>query len=114
MWIATDRGFYSVVSNHDDPSLLTVRARVRDDLLALNFPVAITATPERDYPYRVVVSREQWKHVLATMIDEQDYGNFKHAVETRQGTDRHDIYLGVWGALAALDDCDARGFHGAT
>ena len=57
MWIFTNAGFVSVVSNGND---LMIRARDRESLepIAESDKLEIIATPENDYPYRIFVSHE--------------------------------------------------------
>ena len=55
MWLFTNTGFVSAVSNGKD---LTIRARDKESLapIAQSAQVEIIATPTNDYPYRVIVS----------------------------------------------------------
>jgi len=98
MWIFMSDSFLSVVENKDDPSLLHVRARKRDDLKLL-FPKAhITKTPEGDYPFRCDVDRQDFAEVIVDQILDISYTNFKGSV--RDGR-RHDAYMDVWTAMRA-------------
>lgn len=105
MWVFTDRGFYSVVQDTGDPSMLVVRARAEGDLVALRefIPdLEIVELPNRDYEFRAYVERVEWEAALVELAERIDYSNFKDAVTARQGKPRHDIYLRIWGAGLAI------------
>jgi hypothetical protein len=106
MWIFTTIGFFSVVAHPGGADALMVRARVREDLVALRrglLPdIEIERTPDRDYRYRTVVSREDWAHAAERLAAGIDYANFKDAVAERQGHDRAQRYGRVWSVMHAL------------
>lgn len=108
MWLFTRNGFYSVVlaapEDHQPPSTLAVRARVRDDLEALcaDKSLLITKiheTPHRDYPYRCYMLRAEFSKLLAKLGNEIDYSNFKDEVAERQGEARAHWYTRVWAIM---------------
>ena len=114
MWLVTDRGFYSVVDKGDREGCVCVRARVRDDLLALieldslaDWEGRIIDTDDSDYRFRIYVTREDWVLAAAELAERIDYDNFKNAVARRQGHDRADTYLEVWRDLARLQRRDS-------
>ena len=81
--------------------LLLVRARAEEDLTnlleVLDLPASRKmATPRADYPWRAVLSRDEWLRFLATETDRLDYPNFKSRVAQRSGSHRHDVYMRVW------------------
>ena len=105
MWLITTRGFYSVVEHRDDPDVLLVRARAREDLEALSplIPdLEIVEHAGSDYRFRASVARGDWQEVLEQLTAEIDYGNFKNAVATRVGRERAATYGDVWGTLMRL------------
>jgi hypothetical protein len=106
MWVLTTRGFFSVVAHRDDASLVLVRARVEDDLLALR-DLAPGLEPWRDggtdYPWRAELPRDEWSRVAAALAAEIDYDNFKNAIADRQGYDRAHVYSDVWAVLRRLE-----------
>jgi len=107
MWLFTDRGYFSAVVHRDDPSLLLVRARAREDLENLRplLPnLTIIENGGADYRWRIIVPREEWQGVVRTLIEEMNYSNFKSAVEDRQGSERHDLYLSVWAVMLRLQE----------
>jgi hypothetical protein len=111
MWLITERGFYSVVAHRDEPNHLIVRARVRADLVALEalaplIDVRIMETPDADYSYRAIVTREDWQAAVAVLTAGIDYDNVKGMVAERQGPERAAIYSNVWADLLALEDME--------
>jgi hypothetical protein len=105
MWVVTTRGFYSVVAHRDDPEMVLVRVRAREDLEALDEligPLEILTTPERDYGFRATVPRERWSQALVLLASEIDYPNFKNAVAAKQGHERAVTYHRVWSDLLEL------------
>ena len=121
MWSFTETGFHSVVAY--DPSrgdaklelpagtepndLLLVRARAEEDLTnllgVLELPTSrAAATPGADYPWRAVLSRDEWSRFLATETERLDYPNFKSRVQQPSGSHRHDVYMRVWSAMRSL------------
>jgi len=89
MWVFTVYGFYSVVcapsqdGARAETNTLMVRARVRHHLETLQSrfsnlaDCSIRETPDTDYRYRIVVPKARWKEVVAQMVEELSYGNFK-------------------------------------
>lgn len=106
MWILTTIGFFSVVAHRDDPNLMIVRARTREDIEALSdryLPVSeIDEETGTDYPFRIFVTRDEFERVAAALAREIDYDNFKNAVAARQGSRRALVYGQVWSVLLGL------------
>ena len=106
MWLFCTYGFYSTTKAPDRPGWVQVRARRREDLvrLAERFVTAqcpIQATPERDYPYRIVLRQGAWADIVACIADDIDYANFKDRVhEVDPDPERSSAYLSVWGIMA--------------
>ena len=101
MWLITPTGFYSIVEKPTDrgKETLTVRARVRGDLLALkraNCPSLgrIRESADTDYRFRATARRTDVAHALAQMIEGLGYSNFKSEVAIQQGLDRAHLYHG--------------------
>lgn len=116
MWLCTTFGFYSAVQHRDDPSLLMVRARASDDIVAivLRLPaslgtIRIWSTPLADYPYRIVIKRKVFaSFVRRTVIDELAYDNFKSAVPDA----KHEAaYHRVWDVLHDLEEGRPTALH---
>jgi hypothetical protein len=121
MWLFTTQGFFSVVAYDErrdgnalplpdgvSPSeLLLVRARVFSDLTAaleaLQLPGSrAVSTPQGDYPFRCVLTREEWTRYLSEESERIDYANFKSRVMDLQGRTRHDLYLRMWSILRGI------------
>lgn len=116
MWLLLPTGFYSAVQDRKDDRVMQVRARSKDDALALakwmvaeelvelggDYPTVeslVLQWPGRDYPYRVLMWREDWAAFVYYAAMGIDYGNFKDEVKKRQGARRASIYGRVWGVL---------------
>lgn len=111
MWVITpELGFVSVVAHRDDPGKLIVRARAREDLVALvarigaGQPEIVEHGPgESDYPFRIFVTRAQWGSVLLDLAASIDYDNMKNRVlQGPDGSKRFGIYTRVWTVLRSL------------
>lgn len=106
MWIFTQDGFISVVDNNQVEGKLTVRARDKEslELLAGITGQEIVELPNRDYEYRVYVTREELTAFMASHIDALDYGNFKNRIWSSRGDTYHDACSDVWGAMLQVSD----------
>lgn len=94
MWICLNNAFLSVTEDNNDPTRLMVRSRNPEHLRAVFGPgVKIIVTPERDYHYRTFIDRKEFAALMASKIEDIDYGNFKDSVEDK---DLHDMYLDFW------------------
>ena len=106
MWLMTNFGFFSIVKKEGEANL-TVRARVKQDLLSLkeHYMPSIGAIEESDYTdyrYRVRVPREAFAEALKEMALDIDYPNFKSSVARKQGKARARAYEDVWHRLYDL------------
>lgn len=106
MWLMTSVGFFSVVRKRGETDL-TVRARVRGDLEALEEKYLPTLGPIEagggsDYPYRARISSKGLADAVTRMVEDIDYSNFKDAVASRQGLERAHAYGEVWSILRKL------------
>ena len=109
MWMITTFGFFSIVEKPGDRAagLLTIRARVREDLENLRGE-ALPALGEilehagTDYPYRAQAPKADVAAAFVKLALSIDYSNFKSAVAKRQGAKREAIYHEVWHALFPL------------
>jgi hypothetical protein len=107
MWIFTNTGFVSAVSNGKD---LMVRSRDRESLepLAESAKTEIIATPTNDYPYRTIVSHEVFSRWAAHMASNIAYKNFKSEVAATRGYDFAHPLIKVWSAMHDVEDSQAR------
>ncbi len=106
MWIITPIGFFSIVQKPGDAAAgtLTVRARVRSDLVALQATVlpdlgTITESHSTDYRFRATAPRGMVEAAVAKLVAQLDYSNFKSQVAKVQGAKRSNLYHGVWDVL---------------
>ncbi|MEY4761461.1 MAG: hypothetical protein RLZZ200_1317 [Pseudomonadota bacterium] len=109
MWLITSLGFFSVVRKPGDreAGTLTVRSRVRGDLVALQQRFLhslgpITESRNTDYRYRAQAPQAEVAAAMAAMVGAIDYGNFKSEVSKRQGAARANLYHDVWDVLYRL------------
>lgn len=105
MWIATNKGFLSIVqpSARDmkeagvpaGADVLLVRARASGHIEAAfpNQVLQVIVRPERDYLYRAFVPRAEVVKAIATQLATLDYPNFKNSVEDDP---LHNAYARVW------------------
>lgn len=100
MWIFTKYGFFSAVCARQnngghgtaiDPDRIMVRARIRSHLDALKERFAdlvadcvILESAGTDYAFRMFVQKPVWAKVVAEMVEETDYDNFKSRVARHQ------------------------------
>lgn len=86
MWLFTKHGFVSVVAHHDDENVLLVRMRdfetARQMDCAFHYCGEYTYDEERDYPYRIVISKELFTYWFKEYVDEMTYINFKKECES--------------------------------
>lgn len=109
MWNMTTTGFTSAVQHRDDHDLLMVRARDRISLAKMAKdlgydPGDVYTDFPSDYPFRIVVAKEEYARWLYEQALSIDYDNFK----TRASEDRGGTYVNflhrVWSAAHALTD----------
>ena len=111
MWLMTTFGFFSIVQKpgDEDAGTLTVRSRVKADLVALRERYlpdmgAITANAGTDYKFRAKAPRASLAVALLDIVRELDYSNFKNAVAKSQGHSRAHAYGEVWHVLYGLQN----------
>jgi len=119
MWLFTKYGFYSPVcarqgdgshGNPPDVDRIMVRARSRAHLEALQARFAaelgdleIHASKHSDYACRLFVDKPTWTKVVAALVAETDYDNFKSKVAAHQGRTAYERALHeVWGVMHRL------------
>lgn len=107
MWIITEHGFFTFVTDRKDPSMVWLRARVRSDL-EQNFPgVEVIEKPGSDYLYRAKVPRTLVAERMAQMVmDSNITSHFKDVALSKAPAKDKDLrrsaYYGLWTALARL------------
>jgi hypothetical protein len=116
MWlIAPSLGFFSIVRKPWDvePDTLTIRARVRQDLVNLKDKYIhdlsdITDDPRADYLCRATAPRMSVASAMAALTADTDYENVKARAAQVHGDERALAYHGVWSALRRLQDKPVR------
>ena len=111
MWLITPTGFFSIVQKPGDvaANTLTVRARVRQDLVALREQFLpglgeIEESRSNDYRFRAVAPRAEVAAAMAQMVNSLDYSNVKSQVAKVQGPERAHLYHEVWDVLYRLQE----------
>ena len=94
MWLFTNTGFVSAVSNGKD---LMVSAKTE-----------ILTSPQNDYPYRVIVTHEFFARWVSHMATNITYKNFKSEVAATRGYDFAHPLMKVWSAMHEVEDQTAR------
>ena len=109
----TKHGFYSIVQKK--PGEFHIRSRVRKDLdnLVARGPLAraeIHNTKSADYPFRLIVGKDEVLAIMEFLGETLDYSNFKGKIaRTPDQEQKHDLYAEVWSLLS-----DAFGAYGRT
>lgn len=106
MWLLTNIGFFSIVERPEDidQKSVTIRARVRSDLEALQklyLPdlTHIHETTHTDYRFRARAFKRDLAKAMAALVDGISYPNFKDEVYKVQGRARASLYARVWSNL---------------
>ena len=107
MWLFTNAGFVSAVSNGKD---LMVRARDKESLgpIAESAKTEIISTPQNDYPYRVIVTHDFFAKWVGQMANDINYKNFKSEVAATRGYEFAHPLMKVWSAMHEVEDSGAR------
>ena len=108
MWLFSTTGFISIVEK--DANHLAVRARDSLSLssLAQSYDVEIRSTPTADYPYRIFLSKDQFKNYLHNQAGLINYKNFKSEVAITRSKAFANTLLKVWSAMHGVEDKEAR------
>jgi hypothetical protein len=117
MWLATVDGFFSTVIDKQEPGRMLIRARCekdiknlydryRDKCPSMRKP---TSDENRDYRWRLSISKRDWVKLVAELASEVDYQNFKSAVHDRPDQDNKSRpYLEIWSIMHALQISEER------
>jgi hypothetical protein len=109
MWLFTKEGFVSVVSNREGDGLV-VRARDKRALdgISESGGVPIAKSPKSDYPYRVFVSKQEFRSWISSEVSDLNYTNFKSKVGQTRGSQYSNALHEVWATMHHVEDSDAR------
>lgn len=113
MWIFTETGFVSAVVDLKDQDLMIVRARDSKSLDSLSemADVRILTTPERDYPFRVFVSRMDFTTWMVECISEMTYNNYKSRMSVTRGREYVGALHDVWEVMHRVSPRKAGGMY---
>lgn len=114
MWVFTETGFVSAVCHYNQDGVVVVRSRDRQSLedLAATADVPIENSPANDYPYRVWISKQQFREWLSDSVEKMAYTNFKNRVHDTRGEEFHDALSSVWSVMHDVEDGGARSRRG--
>lgn len=107
MWVFSKCGYFSIVAkNEGTDGLLTVRSRVRSDLVRLKVIIPelseIKDNEGTDYPFRCTGLSEDVARGMSKITTDINYHNFKNMILEKFGYEREKIYARVWGVLQGL------------
>lgn len=113
MWLMTDVGFFSVVQSPENPETLVVRARDEGDMqrFANATNLRYQHTPQRDYAFRALASKDTFAKWLADRVFNLNYGNFKGHIASVDKP-RATMYGKVWGVMMHLQKTAPWSFTG--
>ena len=81
MWLFTHKGFLSIVRHTNKPNILIVRSRFRGHIEKM-FPSArVLEDANRDYRFRVELPIREVSKVIARLVSEINYDNFKNSLD---------------------------------
>lgn len=100
MWLVLNKSFVSVVQDHEDPTMLWVRARSKKCLAALfGKGQKIQTSTNTDYSYRVKIDRIEFSRMVANLaLTDIDYTNFKDSIPDKDNL-RYHAYTKVWSVM---------------
>ena len=93
MWIATNKGWLSIVNHRDKQGVLLVRARNKNHIESIFEDVEVYVDEKADYPYRADIEEIEVSRIIGDMLLDITYDNFKASVEDR---DYHTYLSEVW------------------
>jgi hypothetical protein len=117
MWLATVKGWFSVVIDNQRAGRMLVRARCRQDIMnlynehhetlpSIELP---TSDPSRDYRWRMSVSKEDFVKLAARLAETVTYSNFKTAVHDRPDQQNKTLAYGkLWQTMLDVQRDESR------
>ena len=93
MWIATNKGWLSIVNHRDKQGVLLVRARNKNHIESIFEDAKVYVDEKADYPYRADIEEVEVSRIIGDMLLDITYDNFKASVEDR---DYHTYLSEVW------------------
>lgn len=114
MYIFSKYGFYSVVKNNypGEEGDIQVRGRLLGDMIMLKTAAelahrAIRFATGKDYPYRMILTAEEFDKVMKILSESVDYKQFKLQISRQADSDsfgdvRLAVYNTVYSAAASM------------
>jgi hypothetical protein len=105
MWCFCLDGFFSIVTDLQEPGRMLIRARCEKDIYNLfnryrdKCPSMQKPTSDeaRDYRWRLSVGKDDWVTLAGILAAAVDYSNFRDAVQERKDQYRKSAgYLEIW------------------
>lgn len=103
MWIAMNDSFISIVADRDYEMGVVVRARVKEDLVAL-FPdhqKDIIETEDSDYRFRLFLDQQYVAMTIEERVMGINYDNFKNSVKQSW---RKTAYMRIWDVMNSVQE----------
>lgn len=118
MWIFTEHGFFSLTRSREEPNKIQARARCKADAHNLAAYVAakldmkraprVIETPAADYRFRLILEPAALAVIMAAMVEDIGYSNFKGHIETTGQRDKLPILHDVWAMMNRYQGHGAR------
>lgn len=106
MWIFSKYGFYSIVrtiEKRNPNEDYQIRARDITHLSSLlkesSLEKKIHCTLDADYRYRIIVSEDEYIHIMKILEKSIDYTNFKDAASKKLSEKWTKVLHDVWGLI---------------
>lgn len=107
MYIFSKYGFYSVVQNNypGEEGDIQIRGRLLGDMIILKAAAelgnrAIRFAVGKDYPYRIIVTTEEFEKVMKILSESVDYKQFKLQISRQADSDSmNDVRLAVYNTV---------------
>lgn len=106
MWLFSRDGFVSIVEAKLKPGMVYARARDKAHIEAMFPGLEIFASMSSDYPWRVLLSKEELSDSIVKMVTAINYNNFKDAAEAAvvHGVAEKSKPGSAWWYISALHD----------
>jgi hypothetical protein len=82
MWIFCQKAFLSIVRHIDKPEILIVRSRFKGHIEEVFFKAIVEEDATRDYRFRAELPIKEVSTVIARLVSEICYDNFKNSLDT--------------------------------
>lgn len=93
MWIATNKGWLSIVRHRDKEHTLLVRARNKNHIESIFEDAEVYEDADADYPYRADIDDVEVARIISLKVVNINYDNFKASVDDYH---YHFALVGVW------------------